>query len=164
MMVSTCELTSTYSSQTHTVTPLYTLSHTHTQRELKRKEREHEQKRKAEDRARKAEQRSQEKTRKADEKARKAAERNLSKAKKAEKKVANKRDATSTLRQSRKKIRCDLDEPIDTNLCCICFGSYDEDIDTGREWLQCSCGRWIHEDCIDEVVIDNSSGKVCPLC
>ena len=25
-------------------------------------------------------------------------------------------------------------------------------------------GRWIHEDCIDEVVIDNSSGKVCPLC
>ena len=134
------------------------------ERELKRKEREHEQKRKAEDRARKAEQRAQEKTRKADEKARKAAERDLSKAKKAEKKVANKRDATSTLRQSRKKIRCDLDEPIDTNLCCICFGSYDEDIDTGREWLQCSCGRWIHEDCIDEVDIDNSSGKVCPLC
>ena len=42
--------------------------------------------------------------------------------------------------------------------------SYDKDINTGREWLQCSCGRWIHEDCIDEVVIDNSSGKVSPLC
>ena len=26
-----------------------------------------------------------------------------------------------------------MDETIHTDLCCVCFGTYDEDIDTGRE-------------------------------
>jgi len=23
----------------------------------------------------------------------------------------------------------------------------------GAEWVQCGCGQWIHEDCIDKTVI-----------
>ena len=45
-------------------------------------------------------------------------------------------------------------------LCCVCFGCYSDDRDTSREWLQCKCGRWLHEDCIDEPDDD----KLCPLC
>ena len=30
----------------------------------------------------------------------------------------------------------------------VCFGSYEEGEGTVREWLQCSCDRWIHQDCI----------------
>ena len=46
----------------------------------------------------------------------------------------------------------------------MCFGSYDDDLDTTREWLQCKCDRWIHEDCIDEEVCVLIEGKLCPLC
>ena len=40
-----------------------------------------------------------------------------------------------------------LNESIDTEECCACFGQYSDDIGTGREWLECACGRWLHEDC-----------------
>ena len=49
-----------------------------------------------------------------------------------------------------------------TSACCVCFGSYDEDIGTGREWAECSCKRWLHEDCVDEEDMD-SNGKLCPM-
>ena len=26
---------------------------------------------------------------------------------------------------------------------CVCFGNYNDDLDTTREWLQCKCDRWI---------------------
>ena len=33
---------------------------------------------------------------------------------------------------------------IDSNICCTCSGSYDDDAaGTGREWLQCQCGWWM---------------------
>ena len=50
-----------------------------------------------------------------------------------------------------------------TDVCCVCFGSYEDDAGTDREWLQCRCGRWIHEDCVD---YEDSSpeGGLCPLC
>ena len=51
----------------------------------------------------------------------------------------------------------------DADHCCVCSGSYQEDIDTGREWIQCYCTRWLHEDCVDEEDID-ANGKLCPLC
>ena len=44
----------------------------------------------------------------------------------------------------------DMTDIIDPNVCCTCFGSYDDDAGTGREWLQCQCGRWMHEDCVEE--------------
>ena len=40
--------------------------------------------------------------------------------------------------------------------CSICYEDYDE---VGTEdWVQCGCGRWIHELCITDVVID-AAGK-----
>ena len=52
---------------------------------------------------------------------------------------------------------------IDVNTCYICFGMY-EDVreSTGREWWECV---WVHEDCIDDVVVE-SCGKerLCPVC
>ena len=59
-----------------------------------------------------------------------------------------------------KRARLTVDSTIFTDICCVCFGSYEDDEDTGREWLQCSCDRWIHQDCI----IANNSDKLCPLC
>ncbi len=46
-----------------------------------------------------------------------------------------------------------------SDACCVCFGLYYDDYGTRREWLQCTCGRGIHEDCID--VLDND--KLCPV-
>ena len=51
------------------------------------------------------------------------------------------------------------------NQCCVCFGAFDEDLGTGREWLQCSCTRWLQEGCVEEVVVDSSGQeRGCPLC
>ena len=36
----------------------------------------------------------------------------------------------------------------------MCFGMYADDAGTGREWLECRCSRWIHEDCIDDDDVD----------
>ena len=44
-----------------------------------------------------------------------------------------------------------MDAKVEFDLCCVCFGSYHEDIDTGREQLQYSCNRWIHKDCVVEL-------------
>ena len=41
---------------------------------------------------------------------------------------------------------------IDPNQCCACFGLYEDDVGTGCEWLQCCCSRWIHEDCVEDIV------------
>ena len=43
----------------------------------------------------------------------------------------------------------DMTDFIDPNICCTCFGSYDDDAGTGREWLQCQHERWMHEDCLE---------------
>ena len=48
----------------------------------------------------------------------------------------------------------DVTDVIDPNVRCTCFGSYDDDAGTGREWLQCQCGRWMHEDCVEECDFD----------
>ena len=57
-----------------------------------------------------------------------------------------------------------MDENINAEVCCVCYGIYLEDVDTGRQWLECSCARWIHEDCIDDEDIIDDGGKLCPLC
>ena len=56
------------------------------------------------------------------------------------------------------------DDEINTDICCIFFGLYGDDIGTEREWLKCKCGRWIHEDCVDEVNVNSDATKLCPLC
>lgn len=51
--------------------------------------------------------------------------------------------------------------------CSECFGTYKEDIDLGNgaEWIQCSCGQWIYEECIDETVVGEDGIKImCSNC
>ena len=57
------------------------------------------------------------------------------------------------------KKRSRVDYSVFTDLCCVCFGSYQ----TERQWLQCNCQRWIHEDCIDYNDSNTSEG-LCPFC
>ena len=47
--------------------------------------------------------------------------------------------------------------------CSICFEQYDEGDD--EDWVQCGCGRWTHESCISDIVIDASGKELfCPYC
>ena len=53
------------------------------------------------------------------------------------------------------------------NQCCVCFHTYEEDQleQTGLQWVQCICKRWVHEDCYEEV-LTNKNGRelICPYC
>ena len=46
------------------------------------------------------------------------------------------------------------------NQCCVCFEMYDS---LQGNWVQCSCTRWLHEDCVLDAIKD-ADGKVrlCP--
>ena len=84
-----------------------------------------------------------------------------------------------TLRE--KRVRCDaLDSDGPSNLsgtvdttagntstmvwqCSVCYEDYNEE-DT-EDWIQCGCGRWTHELCITDVVIDATRRELfCPYC
>jgi len=154
------------------------------ERLLKRRQKEEELKQKREERARKAEERALKAKEKAEERAFKEKEKAEQRALKAKEgkgcKVQNdaaqgratKRQqvagrcgsVSGVVRQTRplrKKAKLDDDESINTDICCVCFGSYKDDDGTGRDWVQC-CGRWIHEDCMDPD--PQNSEKLCPLC
>ena len=140
------------------------------ERELKKKQNEEEQKRKAEEKVRKAAEREAAKAlkeaAKADREAAKLAEREKKELQKSQK-SGQKRQAVAvatTTRPKRNKLKENVDVSINADLCCVCFGSYQEDVGTGREWLQCSCSRWIHEDCVDDEDVEEDSGRLCPLC
>ena len=50
------------------------------------------------------------------------------------------------------------DEGVDENTCCVCFDEYHSD----EEWIQCSCSRWLHEDCsLSEMP---NALETCPHC
>ena len=59
-------------------------------------------------------------------------------------------------------------EEININQCAICFRTYNDDIqeETGEVWIECACGRWVHENCVDYDVVVDARGKerVCPHC
>lgn len=144
---------------------------------LKRSQKEEEQKRKDEERTRKVAEREEKRKRLEQDKIRKAAGREALKAKRLaenSKQAANRAAGSSTQAASstsqgdadgrpvRKKLKCDVDSTVYTDLCCVCFGAFEDDEGTGREWLKCSCGRWIHEDCV--VPHSGSSERLCPLC
>ena len=59
------------------------------------------------------------------------------KRKTAELQVREKRKLRNS-KESRKK-RPRVNSAVFTDLCCVCFGSYREDIGTERQWLQCKC-------------------------
>ena len=148
------------------------------ERELKKKEREELNKRKVEERARKAEERA----RKAEEREKRRTEIEKERARKAALKQNKlkggscKRPGPSTQQEAttsaqgdasgrtlRKRAKVSVDSTIFTDLCCVCFGSFEEDQGTGREWLQCLCTRWIHKDCIFPNAT-NATNKLCPIC
>ena len=58
-------------------------------------------------------------------------------------------------------------DPLNTDQCCECLRLYSEDVrmGTGAEWVECVCGRWLHEECIDSIEY-NASGKekLCSFC
>lgn len=136
----------------------------------KKKMKEEEQKRKkAEMAKKKAEREAAKEAAKAKREAAKAA-REASKQKQASVKKGKKRKAATEngessgcSKKSRIEDREDLDAAVYSDLCCVCFGTYEEGTGTNRQWLQCKCERWIHEDCIDYA--DSSpDGALCPLC
>ena len=127
----------------------------------KKKQEEAEQKAKRlEERLKKKKQKEEEFHRKKEETARKKAEREAARVEKeAAKLEAKTKGDTAKLpvpvkrrlrdgKESCKK-RSRVDSSVFTDLCCVCFGSYQEDAGTERQWLQCNFQRWIHEDCID---------------
>ena len=59
------------------------------------------------------------------------------------------------------------DENIDSNVCCACFGNYEDDVleGSGAVWISCACGRWLHEDCVERCKEDDEGNdRMCPLC
>ena len=103
------------------------------------KEKENQKQKVAAEKERRKLERELRKKQREDEQKRKTAEREAAKVKKVEEKQkkslekALKRKPTSSMapRPKRNRARGDMDETIHTDLCCICFGTYDEDIDTG---------------------------------
>ena len=53
-----------------------------------------------------------------------------------------------------KRLKHTADDEIDVNRCCVYFEMYADDAGTRREWLECQCSRWIHEDCTEDNIID----------
>jgi len=71
-----------------------------------------------------------------------------------------------TKRQGQKKEssakKMKMDNLVFSDMCCVCLGNYDDDAGTNRQWLQCKCLIWIHEDCID-YKDSRSNDRFCPL-
>ena len=59
------------------------------------------------------------------------------------------------------------DEVIDPNVCCMCFVTYEDDVLEGARasWISCACGRWLHEDCAeDQIIDDDGNERNCSFC
>ena len=67
-------------------------------------------------------------------------------------------------RAKRRKATDNVDDEIDEDRCCTGFGVFSDDEGMAREWVMCSCNRWIHEDCIDPADVNDETSKVYPLC
>ena len=57
-----------------------------------------------------------------------------------------------------------IDDSIDFDRCCACFGLYADDAGTDRQWIECSCRQWIHEDYVENIIYDaNGKELLCPV-
>ena len=46
----------------------------------------------------------------------------------------------------------------------MCFINYDND-PSGKDWVECACGRWLHEECADDCVVDDEGKeRLCVIC
>ena len=163
------------------------------EREEKRKQKE-EKRLKAEARAKKAEERARKEEEKAKRAEEKAKERAL-KTERSKRKTTNKKRAepatlsvplraepatssepsrTSSCtekneqpRQKKANTVLSRSEDLNSGECCVCFDTYDEDValETGRDWVECACQRWLLEECAEDCVIDpNGQERLCPFC
>ena len=102
------------------------------ERELKKKQKEEEQKRKAEEKVRKANEREAAKAlkeaAKADREAAKLAEREKKELQKSRESGQKRQTcpAATTTRPKQNKLKENVDDSINADLCCVCFGSYQE--------------------------------------
>jgi len=59
------------------------------------------------------------------------------------------------------------DEEINVNVCCMCFGCYEDDVREGygAEWMKCPCGCWLHVERVEDSIVDSSGqSRYCPYC
>ena len=57
-----------------------------------------------------------------------------------------------------------VDSEAENIACCVCFQCYQGDQEDS-DWVQCACNRWLHEDCITDVVHDIHGRELfCPYC
>jgi len=59
------------------------------------------------------------------------------------------------------------DKSIDPDTCCMCFVRYEDDVleGFGAEWINCRCDRWMHEDRVEETVMDSDGQqRFCTFC
>ena len=116
------------------------------------------------------------KKQKEEEKAKKAAERDSRAKKRAprstnksyvDKRSPNASSPGSAPRAKRKK-PVSRDSDIDINQCCVCFQTFEDDEreQSGLEWVECACSRWLHKECIEYDLSVNSRGQelLCLFC
>lgn len=125
------------------------------QRELKKQKREEEKKKKAEAKARKLAEKATNPTQR------------QSKRKRVNQPATSKRRKTTDSNSEAENI--DIHVPVggmDSDECCVCHGTFTEDAEQGNgsEWLQCSCGRWLHEECVSDLVNLVVDESLCPMC
>ena len=118
-----------------------------------------------------------EKAREQAEKKKKTQEKMVERAKKAQEKAAKTPATRKTMRSTAtsidggaldKELRSKTPKAIDDSIDFdryACFGLYADDAGTDCEWIECFCSRWIHEDCVENVIYDANGKKLlCPVC
>ena len=106
--------------------------------------------------------REEETKKKAEEKAQKAAEKATQRAQR----VTGRKRSARSLPLSLKTKKIYTNPEVNENECCTCFGMYDKDMEegNGREWLNCTCGRWLHDDCVSNEVDLEEDATICLTC
>ena len=113
--------------------------------------------------------REEENKKKAEEKAQKPAERAKKAAEKATQRaqrVTGQKWSAKSLPSTSKKKKTVTNPEVNKNECCVCSGTYDKDVEegNGREWLKCTCGHWLHDDCVSGTVDLEEDATICLLC
>ena len=139
------------------------------QREEEKKQKAEERKRKQEEKIRKANEKEMLKVQKAEERKQKAKEKRQAQARKETGRNIGETTTSGTRVQlrARQPQKSAPTPPILSNRCCVCDQTYEEDMELGGgvEWVQCSCQRWLHEDCVLESSTDyNGKETLCPFC
>ena len=132
-------------------------------KEIKKKEREEAKKRKEEEQRKKAEERAKKQELKAKVRAEKEAKKGKGKQPAG---VGTKRSqvARSTRPAKSPRTAANPSTEINDSECCVCFVTYDDD-GSGKDWVACACGRWLHEDCADDCVTDSDGNeRLCFVC